>query len=945
MGKIMEAARRSPRLAYYIGLFVAVIAIYVGSNAAMIAVGRDCLWHVDGQPLYMSYLAWEGQQLRAAWDAFISGGPVEVPFFTYSVGYGADAPLIMTAFLNDPLNLLSIFFPVENTITCFTIEIIVRMMLAGVTFSLYCFSRGHGRAQTGVAAVAYICCGYILFWGLLRHPKFINWAILFPLVLQGTDRIFKGKGPVMFILSMAMQFFLSIYYGYMTCFALLAYCLIKYFLTPRNRSVGDFVKLVALFAFSLVVAFCIGGLFSLPQVLTLLSQERATSGAYVPLLHSLVYYIRIPAELVGGDVRIRGYVMGAYILLTMIVFIVYRKRFERNVWLPWFLGLLLCFCGALVPAVGSLFNGRGYPTDRWMLIMGFVAAYIVCLTVPHMPKLEQLDWKRVGIGTAIIAVLAAGYAAVQLMTSNGIQGAIWPLAMTLVFVAGYFIVRALVKRNSSPSYSCLVGVILIIGGVTLTCGFYNTPLGETYGAHFPRYGVTAKELTTDSPAAPIAALDDDGIFRHSYPRVYGGMKNSSLVSGTMAVDYYSSMYNQRVDDFRQELGISDHHLNYSFVGSDSRLAIEKLTGVKYFVISKEDDKWRVPYGFKNANADYGEYEVYETPDPVGLAFAQDAYITHEEYDKLSMVEKSEALLAAAVVNDNANVEGLAHAAVETTAKEVPYEIVKQENLVFDEGVVHVKQKQAKVKLRFKGLAKCETGLCITGLDFAGYDPIKQNEVLGKESGLTTYLKQLAWSDPAGYTVTLESGGRDKRITPVTSKAIGYGGKVDWTMNLGYSEKGFTEATLTFSKPGDYTFKSLAIVCQPIKPVVELSKALADRNLDDLELHTNGLSASMEVADDKPHLAVFTVAYSKGWSATVDGQPAELLNVDTAFMGVKVEGEGRHVIELSYITPGVVEGIYLTVVGLLMLAGIIAFRRVRASRVRAQESPRNAEERA
>ena len=50
---------------------------------------------------------------------------------------------------------------------------------------------------------------------------------------------------------------------------------------------------------------------------------------------------------------------------------------------------------------------------------------------------------------------------------------------------------------------------------------------------------------------------------------------------------------------------------------------------------------------------------------------------------------------------------------------------------------------------------------------------------------------------------------------------------------------------------------------------------------------------------------------------MDGQPAELLRADTAFMALDL-AEGHHDVELRYFTPGLKEGAIVTAAGIVAL---------------------------
>jgi hypothetical protein len=86
-----------------------------------------------------------------------------------------------------------------------------------------------------------------------------------------------------------------------------------------------------------------------------------------------------------------------------------------------------------------------------------------------------------------------------------------------------------------------------------------------------------------------------------------------------------------------------------------------------------------------------------------------------------------------------------------------------------------------------------------------------------------------------------------------------------------------------------------------------------------EYDTNGFTAKINL--DKSRLVFFSIPYSEGWTATVNGKPADIEKVDAGLMAVKVT-EGDTVIRFRYKTPGLEDGILISVVGLFLFVIII-----------------------
>lgn len=79
--------------------------------------------------------------------------------------------------------------------------------------------------------------------------------------------------------------------------------------------------------------------------------------------------------------------------------------------------------------------------------------------------------------------------------------------------------------------------------------------------------------------------------------------------------------------------------------------------------------------------------------------------------------------------------------------------------------------------------------------------------------------------------------------------------------------------------------------------------------------------------DQENLVFFSVPYEKGWSATVNGEPAEIIKANIGFMAVRCP-EGECEIRFDYMTPGLIPGLIISAAGLLLLIGYMTLFGVR-----------------
>lgn len=79
---------------------------------------------------------------------------------------------------------------------------------------------------------------------------------------------------------------------------------------------------------------------------------------------------------------------------------------------------------------------------------------------------------------------------------------------------------------------------------------------------------------------------------------------------------------------------------------------------------------------------------------------------------------------------------------------------------------------------------------------------------------------------------------------------------------------------------------------------------------------NSYEFKTDISLDNDNLVVFTVPYESGWTATVNGKPTDVENVDSGMMAVKCN-KGENNIVFKYKTPGLMESTVITIIGIIL----------------------------
>lgn len=106
-----------------------------------------------------------------------------------------------------------------------------------------------------------------------------------------------------------------------------------------------------------------------------------------------------------------------------------------------------------------------------------------------------------------------------------------------------------------------------------------------------------------------------------------------------------------------------------------------------------------------------------------------------------------------------------------------------------------------------------------------------------------------------------------------------------------------------------------------------AERLRQNACDRFETCADGFSAHIDAK--QAGLLVFTIPYDKGFSATIDGQPAEIIPCDVAFMSVWVE-PGEHEIVFTYRTRMLLPGMAMSLLAAALLAGYALWKRRRSA---------------
>ena len=865
------------------------------------ASGKSFVRTMDGMAQHFPALCY----VRDYFYAGFSNGVRSLPVMDFSVGQGFDVIGTLNYYgLGDPLNLLTLLFPTGAEELMYAFMIFFRLYLVGIGFSIYCFQTTTVKhSYILIGSLLFVFSNYSLFAGFL-HPFFINGPFYLVLLLVGLERFIQRKKPLVFVFTVAFGFMSNYYFMYINTLLLALYFVLRYVGSYRRLGAMQILKTGAKTFLFYLWGVCISAVFLFPACYSFLQNSRLdTSTGTTSFLYSFDYYLKLIPRLsepsIGGD---HWSLPGTGIIILLSLAILFVQHRKENIRL--FLGLSILTIIICFPALGSLMNGFSYATNRWTYAFAFIFSLI---SVKTLPQLESLTSKQRLAITSIIGgfCLFLGVGAVfYRRNANNI------LPLTLLITA-MLLIMFLVYAYKAHTISAKMTVRLLVLFTMLSIIWNINSLYSEKGLHsITAFKNRGEALTTLSePSLKGFSITKDESFyrteRHWNPN------NTALYTGDYNTNFYYSIIPSHMVDLYDSLWLNAHDTKSAVNSLDSRTALTNLAAVKYYIHSKENG---VPHDYTKVaemnTSSNDTYHLYENNSPLPLGYTYQAYLLRENYNQLSPLQREQALLTAAVIDEvpqKANLTATTIAPVNVDNS--PFTITANDNATLTKNSLEGKKAET-VKLFFPAVPDSETYIVLKNLKV---------------------VKGLANSN----TIRLTSAVADTSFRLYDEEHDFYLPREGVVANLGYSSEGIDSCTLTLTADSKYTFDELAIFTVPMDSTRTALQERTKNSMYNINFDNHQITGSVDADNDC--VMQFAIPYSNGWEVLVDGQSVETFKSSIAYLGV-VLSPGPHTIVLTYTSPWLILGAIVTLGGLVSIVFYWLFSSLYKTKKKTKKNP-------
>jgi len=656
------------------------------------------------------------------------------------------------------------------------------------------------------------------------------------------------------------------------------YAVIKY-IFEYNNGIKEFWNKAGSAIFCYIIGILMAGIILLPTIYAFLNSTRTDSGqvsSYISGFYEFFFMGII-------SMRYKNWtaigVSSLVILMIPALITKLKSKEEKSFIVLFFITTIML----LLPQVSSVMNGFSFPSNRWVFAYSFILSYIVVLG--YDSKFEYSKKQKIYMLITLIIYTIIGILVTRFKIKKNLDyyaaGALAYIFLALI-VFGYKKIKN--KKMINNIIIFLVGLNIFIISAAL---YY--PQGKGYVEEFIESGTVEENCSNVNgkvenfkEAVEYIKESDKGFYRIT--KKHNTYENLSIIYDYNPIQLFLSLGNGNVYNLSCSIDDNCHTHTRCVNGADSRTKFTTLLSTKYYICDKKDFRY-VPYGYSLYH-EIGNTQIYINKNYLSPGIVYENSITKEEFKDLNALEKEDALLTTAMIENKENIINSNTAKIN---KPVILNYSVKENKI-ENNSINITKNNESIRLEIEQIPNnYEIYLSIENLEYITDSNKKDFKITAKIDGITNTEKLEDFNSSPYYMYN-----------------------PNFLMNLGITkENQDSNLEITFNKKGTYIFDNIQILAVSME---DYEKKVEQLNVMQNVNYGNNYIAGT-VNTDNGGILQITTSYSKGWKAYVDGKEVEVFKVNDAFIGINIDA-GEHNIKFKYETPYLNLGIISSCLGIL-----------------------------
>ncbi len=789
--------------------------------------------------------------------------------FTFQGGMGVGTLGIIGYYLMSPFSFIIALFPKDLLVYLIQIVYWIKVGLAGLFMAIYLKNTFKKITWWIIPlAISYALSGFIVVYQ--SNIMWLDVVYIFPIIMLGVDKLIQDGKSGILIFGVTYALVTNFYIGYMACIGAFLYFLIRIFeLLERPFS---FWKKFFHFVSSGIISALLAAPIVVPVVLETLSapkKDKVIEWFKFDLtepIHTLSKFLTgVQYPLVDVNQNAPNVYVGIFILLLVVLFFLNRNVLLKTK-LLWLAALIVLFIATQSVGMNYVFHGFAEPNGWPYRYIFIFSAFAIVMAAKSIDVFSGLKMYQILIVlSAMLLLFIWLYSNNKEIISSNI------LVTNAIMLICLTIGLIGLEKFPKIAISCLV----LLVAADLLMNTYQT--NRVYPAEtYEQYQQFDKEKK-----AIVSKLASDDFTRMDFTSQQPFRNNDSFRYSFDGITNYNTLTHKRLNQNLGKIGFLTTPSMVWLRYEGNTLITDSLFGVAYNVQPKNSQITKE--GFKKV-LQTDSYDVYQNQNALSLA-----YIPQVDYQTIS-----------------------------SKLEDSSINYFEKQNLLFSKKGSELSyfQMTTPVKWTTKGLTVSRNS---------------QNLTLKKDQQATEGKLEAQIEIQKPSQLYLSLNGITNSATPlqifVNGKQVSHSTfeVAPHIINLGEQKAGVTTVSFVVRNPveniGGLQFAKLDLEMFQNR-VNELEKS----NLDVEKIRENKLETNF-VAKEKETVQ-FTIPYSKGWSAKVNGEKTDITPLyNESFVGVTVP-KGKNQIVLSYTQPGLLAGCLALVVGAMLLFWL-RFRRRRS----------------
>ncbi len=848
------------------------------------------------------------------------------PYYSFEIGMGKSLPGIIAYYCASPLNLISLLFPVSRISDAIALIIMLKLSFAGAFMTALIDHKFGDKTKMSILfGMVYALSSYST--SFIFNFIWLDGFALLPLLILAIEHFRKNTRKAYQVLIVLIVLFASNYYiaymvGVFSFFYLIG--MLEYDRrSEKKEGEPSPAKTLGVFVLTAIAAAMVCAALLVPAGIDTIRNGDSSSSFSVemdPLFRLSAFLPHFFLTKLSNITTNLPFVFSSLMVLELVVLFFINpeipKAARKRVAIALGLGIL-SFLFPLLNTAWHLFDNPNWFLFRYSFLFIFGTILVAFYSFLHIKSLKNKHFLLMFGILFVLLVISESCGDLKKSESMYFQNLI---LLSLIALCLFGLSKekwsaqvANLKRlgNGILVPVILVEIVFLAPKVTVGAVWNDTQEISSFASEVEEL----QQLTSTISGSSGARTEQAWKLSENIDSL-----NLSSYTDTRGIGAFCSMSNKKQHRFLKQLGYCANFNYFSVEHRNMNLPADSFLGIRYIVSMQKELGGLTPIG------SYGRYTLFENPYRTDIVFLADPaaaefdgyrletmgegknYFDFQEawMSSLSGISADHVYDAKALSWEVSN----AQAVPGKMADEVLYYDLEKYPLDLED----VEKKSAELTYYFRSNQKAPISLTAEVTAEKDGPVYLSIPFLMRSAPVSVYCnsKRVYHEEDSYYSVIVDTGVHRK------------------------GEKLKIEVRCDDDVFASFT-PSVAI-CD----TEELGKQTeaVKKGISDLSVSDGSVTFTAEASGQK--LLVSTIPYEKGWTARVDGQAADIISYQDAFVAISL-APGTHHVELTFVPTGIGIGVIISALGVVFSVVLLVITGRKHSDRKEEESKLDREE--